>query len=353
VNFKNIDGYVTITTHDVNNTSKSITSLHKTPTVRANSTAYALGDWVSVGNGRWYECTTAGTTSGSPPVFGLILHGTTADGSVVWTMRNYYYITLQLDSAADIVAGYAFSIDWWPGGTGNDSTSPFINGIHEVVSVDLGNNRIVIRLEQVGTTIGTDVVIPAANTAVGYCRVIRSVIRPSGFWGLSATRCNLYFEGVALYPGNANFYASNVEGSQAAILGSVTVAQGSTFINVGVSSLSCYENSYAYVECIRKFLNVDSSAVQVWHLLGGANLYTARLDVEAVVSGIGQGLRAERSSLVNVYADCVVTNCTTGLVAQTGSRISVGTGVQFLNVTTQSSPANGVVGASGEAVYIA
>lgn len=70
------------------------------PAVRANSTAYTAGQFVKVATGggagyeayenRIYECTTAGTTAGSPPVFDETVGNTTADGSVVWTAREAF-----------------------------------------------------------------------------------------------------------------------------------------------------------------------------------------------------------------------------------------------------------------------
>lgn len=57
-----------------------------TVTVRANTTAYSLGDRVMLGTSdlNVYEVITAGTTAGSPPAFNLTLGDSTTDGSVVW-----------------------------------------------------------------------------------------------------------------------------------------------------------------------------------------------------------------------------------------------------------------------------
>ncbi len=57
-----------------------------TVTVRANSTAYAVGDRVMLGTSdlNIYECITAGTSAASPPAFNTNLGDTTTDGTVVW-----------------------------------------------------------------------------------------------------------------------------------------------------------------------------------------------------------------------------------------------------------------------------
>jgi len=55
-------------------------------TVRANTTAYVLGDRVMLGTSdlNVYECVTAGTSAGAPPSFNTNLGNTTTDGSVTW-----------------------------------------------------------------------------------------------------------------------------------------------------------------------------------------------------------------------------------------------------------------------------
>jgi hypothetical protein len=57
-----------------------------TVTVRADTTAYSLGDRVMLGTSDLsvYEVTTAGTTAGTPPAFNTTLGDSTTDGSVVW-----------------------------------------------------------------------------------------------------------------------------------------------------------------------------------------------------------------------------------------------------------------------------
>lgn len=53
------------------------------------STAYALGDYVvpTTENGYRYECTTAGTSGTTEPVWPTTIGATVTDGSVVWTCR--------------------------------------------------------------------------------------------------------------------------------------------------------------------------------------------------------------------------------------------------------------------------
>jgi hypothetical protein len=57
-----------------------------TVSVRANTTAYALGDRVMLGTSDLsvYEVVIAGTTAGAPPSFNTALGSTTADGTVTW-----------------------------------------------------------------------------------------------------------------------------------------------------------------------------------------------------------------------------------------------------------------------------
>lgn len=55
-------------------------------TVRANTTAYALGARVMLGTTdlNVYECIVAGTSAGAPPSFTTTLGGLTIDGTVTW-----------------------------------------------------------------------------------------------------------------------------------------------------------------------------------------------------------------------------------------------------------------------------
>jgi len=57
-----------------------------TVTVRANSTAYSVGDRVMLGTSDLsvYEVITAGTSAGTPPAFNTNLGDTTTDGTVTW-----------------------------------------------------------------------------------------------------------------------------------------------------------------------------------------------------------------------------------------------------------------------------
>ena len=54
----------------------------------ANSTSYAVG-FIVVIAGRYYECITAGYSSGSLPVFTVVVGGTTTDNTVTWYCWGY------------------------------------------------------------------------------------------------------------------------------------------------------------------------------------------------------------------------------------------------------------------------
>jgi hypothetical protein len=56
--------------------------------VRANSTAYVVGDVYrpAATNGFVYRCVVAGTSAGAPPTFGLILGGATVDGTATFEL---------------------------------------------------------------------------------------------------------------------------------------------------------------------------------------------------------------------------------------------------------------------------
>lgn len=55
---------------------------------RANSTAYAVGDVYrpASANGFLYRCVVAGTSAAAPPTFGLVLGGSTADGTATFEL---------------------------------------------------------------------------------------------------------------------------------------------------------------------------------------------------------------------------------------------------------------------------
>lgn len=72
---------------------------------RANSTAYALGDYYvpAVANDYYYKVTTAGTSAGTPPTFGTTVGGTTVDGTA--TITNMGKVTLAADVDYEVVPG--------------------------------------------------------------------------------------------------------------------------------------------------------------------------------------------------------------------------------------------------------
>jgi hypothetical protein len=81
--------------------------------VRANSTAYAVGDRVMLGTTdlNVYECITAGTSASSPPTFNTNIGDTTVDGGVTWlTLKQGYpkrplYVALFTAAPSDAGGG--------------------------------------------------------------------------------------------------------------------------------------------------------------------------------------------------------------------------------------------------------
>jgi hypothetical protein len=83
------------------------------PPFRADGTAYALGAFVRVETApsatgsyreqeRIYECTTAGTSAASPPVFDTALGAVTVDGTIEWTARLAWTLPATVESAPDL-----------------------------------------------------------------------------------------------------------------------------------------------------------------------------------------------------------------------------------------------------------
>ena len=119
-----------------------ISSYDVTLAARGNLTAYVV--WPATclptltylipatANGYMYECTFAGTTAAAPPTYGLILGGTTADGTVIWTCRelidSLYRLTLY-DTPTTAGAGtgtYSLTYFAMDGGLPADTSAPNI-----------------------------------------------------------------------------------------------------------------------------------------------------------------------------------------------------------------------------------
>jgi hypothetical protein len=66
---------------------------------REDSTAYSQGVYMvpATPNGYYYECTTAGTSNGTPPALGTVIGGTTSDGTVTWTCRGKVLLVVNED----------------------------------------------------------------------------------------------------------------------------------------------------------------------------------------------------------------------------------------------------------------
>lgn len=94
------------------------------------ATAYSLGDSIipATPNGYRYECTTAGTSGGSAPTWGVTLNGTTTDNTAVWTLVAEDSPTTEIKLALTLVG-----LDSATGGAalslGNTITSGAVNNV--------------------------------------------------------------------------------------------------------------------------------------------------------------------------------------------------------------------------------
>jgi hypothetical protein len=114
--------------------------------VRANTTAYAVGDIVrpATPNGFVYICAVAGTSTGAPPTFSTTMGRETADGTVVWSTVGRAVMTLDCDdpswSAATITARNIHIYK----STGVAGTSPLmIVGQFDVDAISTGGTFVV------------------------------------------------------------------------------------------------------------------------------------------------------------------------------------------------------------------
>lgn len=97
-------------------------------TVRADSTAYALGHHIRVFqagsyNDRIFKCTVAGTSAGSAPSFDLTIDNTTVDGTATWTCEDAWLREATVATVVDlhkftITYTEARAVDGWFGGFG-------------------------------------------------------------------------------------------------------------------------------------------------------------------------------------------------------------------------------------------
>ncbi|WP_439580665.1 DUF2163 domain-containing protein [Elioraea sp.] len=118
---------------------------------RQNSTAYALGEFVRVETDplatgsyreqeRIYECTTAGTSASTPPVFNTAIGATTADGSVVWTTRMAWTLPATVEAAPDlstVIIQNTGTAPTQPGGWFEHGVAIFETGLNAGVARDV------------------------------------------------------------------------------------------------------------------------------------------------------------------------------------------------------------------------
>lgn len=129
------------------------------PPTWAASTAYAatlagdrlVGDRVkpSTANGRWYACTTAGTSGASEPVWPSTIGATVSDGSVEWTTEQALAyegtVTASPDRRQLTASGIAVATDFWARGwlewlTGGNAA----RGVASPIATDDGAGGLVL-----------------------------------------------------------------------------------------------------------------------------------------------------------------------------------------------------------------
>lgn len=106
-------------------------------TLRADSTAYVDAEDTTEGqadyirvlqassfNNRIFECTTSGTSAGTPPTFDLTVGNTTTDGTAVWTARESWVREATVATVIDlqrftVTVTEPRAVDGWFGGFGN------------------------------------------------------------------------------------------------------------------------------------------------------------------------------------------------------------------------------------------
>ena len=129
---------------------------------------------------RIYECTTAGTTAGSSPVFNTAIDATTADGTVVWTARDSFTrhavvasVTNNSVFALTITPSAAGSVDdWFNGGQVVFETGLNVGRSMEVRDWDHASSTITLFLDmQDNVQVGDKLyVIPGCNRTRADCR---------------------------------------------------------------------------------------------------------------------------------------------------------------------------------------
>lgn len=86
-------------------------------TARANTTAYALGAYVTpaTSNGFYYKATAAGTSAGTVPTYPTTIGGTVVDGTVTWTCAGK--VTLVAGTDYEVRTGGVYAINTLAGET--------------------------------------------------------------------------------------------------------------------------------------------------------------------------------------------------------------------------------------------
>ena len=131
------------------------------PSVWITATAYAEGDLVkpTTGNGRYYTCTTAGTTDTSEPTWTTSEGVTITDGTAVWTDTGL--LNACLGNIVEFVSDKGVDVDgYYPANSDDNYVAIVADAPNQLLIAQDDGDGVVIALTDIGKT-----GIPISSTA--------------------------------------------------------------------------------------------------------------------------------------------------------------------------------------------